>query len=64
VDKVVFFLPRFFLPRFLSFLYVFNFFNFLVETKNFFSFCLAGGGIKAGLSEQYITEIYKIGTAD
>jgi hypothetical protein len=29
-----------------------------------FSFCLAGGGIKAGLSEQYITEIYKIGTAD
>jgi hypothetical protein len=32
--------------------------------KNFLSFCLAGGGIKAGLSEQYITEIYKIGTAD
>ena len=30
VDKVFFFLPRF-----LSFLYVFNFFNFLGEKKNF-----------------------------
>jgi hypothetical protein len=66
VDKVVFFLPRFFSfdQGFCLLLYVFNFFNFLVEKKNFLSFCLAGGGIKAGLSEQYITEIYKIGTAE
>jgi hypothetical protein len=63
VDKVVFFLPRFF-----SFDQGFGFFSmfltFWSKKKNFLSFCLAGGGIKAGLPEQYITEICKIGTAE
>ena len=53
VDKVFFFLPRF-----LSFLYVFNFFNFLGEKK---TFCSRRRN-KSGIVRQVYDEIYKIGT--